>query len=48
MAELWGLRDGLMMCNNLNRFALVVEVDYENNIVFLVLDDCKQLISRFS
>ena len=48
VAELWGLRDGLMMCNNLNRFALVVEVDYENNIVFLVLDDCKQLISRFS
>ena len=48
VAELWGLRDGLMMRKNLNIFALVVEVDYENNIVSPVLDDCKQLISRFS
>ncbi|KAL0000246.1 hypothetical protein SO802_019848 [Lithocarpus litseifolius] len=60
VAELWGLRDGLMLCSNLNTSALVVEVDakaivdafqnvhYENNIVSPVLDDCKQLISRFS
>ena len=60
VAELWGLRDGLMMCNNLNISTLVVEVDakaivdafqnvyHENNIVSPVLDDCKHLISRFS
>ena len=27
VAELWGLRDGLMMCNNLNITTLVVELD---------------------
>lgn len=27
MAELWGLRDGLMMCSNLNIQSLIVELD---------------------
>ena len=60
VVELWGLRDGLKMCSNLNISALIVEVDgkaivdafqnvhYENNIVSPFLDDCKHLISRFS
>ena len=58
-AKLWGLRDGLTPCNNLNFFALIVELDakvivdivhnvnYENNILSPILDDCRQLMSRF-
>ena len=50
-AELWGLRDGLTPCNNLNFFALIVELDAkvivdifkntnnENNIVSPILED---------
>ena len=57
-AELWGLRDGLTLCSNLNFSTLIVELDakvivdifhnanYENNIVSPILDDCRQLISR--
>ena len=45
MAELWGLRDGLIICCNLNIISIVVELDakaivdifhesdYENNVV---------------
>lgn len=58
VAELWGLRDGLMLCSNLNIFFLVelgakavVNVlsrsDYVNNVVSPILDDCKLLVSRF-
>lgn len=59
-AELWGLRDGLTLCSNLNISALIVEEDakaivdichnakYENNIVSPILDDCRQLMSKFS
>lgn len=51
VAELWGLRDGLTLCSNLNIFALVVELGakvivdifhnagYENNVVSSILDD---------
>lgn len=57
VAELWGLRDGLILCCNLNISSLIVELDakaivdvfhnlnYENNVVSLILDDCRQLVS---
>ena len=57
-AELWGLREGLLLCNNLNINALEVELDaksivdalgnpsYVNNVISPLLDDCKLLISR--
>ena len=59
MAELWGLRDGLILCCNLNITSIIVELDakaivdifqnldYENNVVSPILDDCRQLICRF-
>ena len=59
-AELWGLRDGLMLCSNLNISSLVVELDakaivdvllnadYVNNVISPILDDCRLLITRFS
>ena len=58
-AELWGLREGLQLCCNLNISCLEVEIDaktivdvvgnpdYVNNIISPILDDCKLLISRF-
>ena len=58
VAELWGLRDGFMLCCSLNISSLVVELDaksivhvlgnssYVNNIVSLILDDCRLLVSR--
>ena len=58
-AELWGLRDGLTLCCNLNISSLIVELDakvvvdilhnvnYENNVLSPILDDCRQLMSRF-
>ena len=57
MAELWGLRDGLILCCNLHLPSLVVELDakaivdaflnsnYENNVISPILDDCRQLIT---
>lgn len=57
--ELWGLRDGLMLCCNLNVPCLIVELDakvvvdvfknsnYVNNVISPILDDCKQLVSCF-
>lgn len=59
MAELWGLRDGLSLCYNLNIPSLVVELDakaivdifqnpnYENNIISPILDDSRQLMGLF-
>ena len=56
-AELWGLREGLLLCSNLNINALEVELDaksivdalgnssYVNNVISPLLDDCKLLIS---
>ena len=55
---MWGLKDGLMLCCSLNISSLVVELDaksivhvlgnssYVNNIVSLILDDCRLLVSR--
>ena len=59
VAELWGLRDGLLMCWNLNIHSLIVELDakaivdvleksqYVNNVISLILDDCRLLASCF-
>jgi len=59
IAELWGLREGLLLCCNLNIESLVVELDaqavvdvlknnaYENNAVSPILDDCRHLAVRF-
>ena len=56
--ELWSLREGLLLCNNLNINALEVELDaksivdalgnpsYGNIVISPLLDDCKLLISR--
>ena len=53
VTELWGLRDGLALCCNLNIPSLVVELDaksivdvfripnYEDNIISSILDDCR-------
>ena len=60
IAEMWGLREGLIMCCNLNIASLIVELDVRavvdafnnnhcvNNIISPILDDCKLLSSRFS
>ena len=57
--ELWRLWNGLTLCSNLNISALIVELDakvivdifhnanYEKNIVSPILDDCRQLFSKF-
>ena len=57
MAELWGLRDGLILCCNLHLPSLIVELDakatvdaflnsnYENNVISPILDDCRQLMT---
>ena len=57
--ELWGLREGLLLCCNLNIEALVVELDaqavvevlkknaYVNNVVSPILGDCRNLAARF-
>ena len=59
VAELWGLRDGLVLCSNLNIQCLLVEVDsnalvlallnpeYVNLVVSPLLDDCRHLLSCF-
>ena len=58
VAELWGLRDGLILCCDLNIPCVIVEVDakvvvdvlkntsYVNNVVSPLLDDCRQLVAR--
>ena len=59
VAELWGLRDGLIVCCNLNITSIIVELDakaivdifqnsdYENGVVSPILEDCRQLMGRF-
>ena len=59
VAELWGLRDGLLLCSNLNIPLLIVELDaksivdifckmgYVNDVISPLLDDCRLLISKF-
>lgn len=56
---MWGLREGLLLCCNLNISYLVIELDakaivevlgnpsYVNNVISPILDDCKLLVSRF-
>ena len=58
-AELWGLREGLLLCCNLNISHLELELDakavvevlsnpfYVNNVISPILDDCRLLVSRF-
>jgi len=53
IAELWGLREDLLLCCNLNIHSLIVEVDaqavvavlrnndFVNNVISPILDDCK-------
>ena len=59
VAELWGLRDGLLLCSNLNIPFLIVELDaksiveifcktgYVNDVISPILDDCRMLITKF-
>ena len=58
IAELWALRDGLMLCVERNFTAVVIEMNAKailevlnnpnntNLIIFSIVDDCKQLASR--
>ena len=58
-AELWGLRDGLLLCSSLNISCLIVEIDakvivdaiknsaYVNQIISPILDYCRQLMTGF-
>ena len=57
--ELWGLRDGLMLCCSLNISYLIVKMnakvvvdvlqnsDYVNHVISPILDNCRQLMTRF-
>lgn len=59
VAELWGLRDGLMLCCSLNIPCVNVEMDakvvvdviqnvnYVITVVSPLLDDCRQLVTQF-
>ena len=59
VAELWRLRDGLLLCSNLNIPFLIVELDaksiveifcntgYVNDVISPILDDCRMLITKF-
>ena len=59
IAELWGLRESLILCCNLNISSLVAELDskvvvdiflnpsYHNTVVLPSLDDCRQLVHWF-
>ena len=58
-ADLWGLRDGFVLCSSLNISYLTIEIDakvivdvlqnseYVNHIVSPILDDCRNLMTRF-
>jgi len=59
VAEMWGLRDSLILYSNLNIQCLIVEVDaralmdallnfeYVNIVVSPLLDDCRKFIESF-
>ena len=59
-AEMWALRDGLQLCQQMNARAVLIELDakalvdilnnstYSNAVISPLLDDCKLLISHFS
>ena len=58
-AELWGLREGLIFCSNLNIHSILVELDakavvdvvlnpnYHNRAVSPILEDCRLLLLQF-
>lgn len=60
VAEIWALRDGLFLCNQMNLSALIIELDakalvdalnnpsYANSVISPLFDDCRQLASRIS
>ncbi|KAL0006038.1 hypothetical protein SO802_013599 [Lithocarpus litseifolius] len=60
LAELWALKDGLLLCQQMNMTALIVELDakavvealtnpsYSNTIVSGLFDDCRQILSSFN
>ena len=53
LAELWALRDGLLLCQQMNLTAIIIELDaktivdaltnptYSNSIVSALFDDCR-------
>ncbi|KAL0016773.1 hypothetical protein SO802_003842 [Lithocarpus litseifolius] len=57
-AELWGLRDGLLQCLNLNLSSVLIELDakaivdllanpdYSNNVISPLVDDCRFLMAQ--
>ena len=59
IVELWGLKEGLLLCYNLNIDFLIVELNaqavvevfknanYVNNVISPLLDDCRHLAARF-
>ena len=58
LAELWAIRDGLMLCIDCNLTMVEVELDaktivhllanplYSNNAISLLIEDCRYLISQ--
>ncbi|KAK9991008.1 hypothetical protein SO802_025993 [Lithocarpus litseifolius] len=60
IAEGWALKDGLVLCSQLNLSSIIVESDakalinafnnlvHDNSVVFPLLDDCKELAAQFS
>lgn len=58
IAEAWALRDGLVLCNQLNLSSAIVELDakalvdalnnldYNNSVISPLFDDCRQLASQ--
>ena len=57
-AEIWALRDGLMLCQQMKIPTIIIELDakalvdalnspnYSNSVIFPLFDDCKCLISQ--
>lgn len=60
LAELWALKDGLMLCRQMNLTTIIIELDvkaivdaltnptYSNSIVSALFDDYMQLVTSFS
>lgn len=58
IAEAWALKDGLVLCNQLNLSSAIVELDakalvdalnnldYNNSVISPLFDDCRQLASQ--
>ena len=59
IVDAWALRDGLVLCSQLNLSSIIVESDakalidalnnpvHDNSVVSPLLDDCKQLAAWF-